>query len=99
MEQILFSGISADQFFLRLERIVEAKISTATTPTKEISDYLSRKDIAALLKISLPTVDQWTKQGLLYCYKMGNRVFYKRQEVERSLHEVMYQKHKKLKQC
>ena len=58
---------------------------------KEPTQYLSRKEVAEMLGIGLVTVSEWTKKGLLQSYKMGNRVFYKRNEVENSLTKVKYQ--------
>jgi len=43
----------------------------------------------------LPTLNDWSKLGRLQSYKMGNRVLYKKHEVENSLHQVATLKFKK----
>ena len=48
---------------------------------------LSRKETSQLLKISLPTLYRWTKDGTLTSYYMGSRVYYKYSEIMESLHK------------
>ena len=56
----------------------EAKAETsANTPEK----FLTRSEVARLLKITLPTLHDWTKKGLLKAYRIGNRIRYKEAEV------------------
>lgn len=52
---------------------------------KEPEEYLSRAEVAQLLKITTATLDRWTEQGKLKRYGLGARIFYKRSEVENSL--------------
>ncbi len=52
---------------------------------KEPEDFLTRKETAALLKISLVTVHQWSNDGILTAYKMGNRTFFSRKEITEKL--------------
>jgi excisionase family DNA binding protein len=47
--------------------------------------FLTRSETADLLRITLPTLHNWTKDGLLPSYKIGGRVLYKRKEVFDSL--------------
>lgn len=55
-------------------------------PEEEI--LLTRKETADKLKISLVTLNDWSKRGLLKSYIIGGRVLYKSKEVEASLGEV-----------
>lgn len=56
----------------------------------QLSDksLLSRKETAALLRISLPTLSDWTKKGLIKSYCIGRKVFYKDNEVNSALAEI-----------
>jgi hypothetical protein len=49
------------------------------------SELLTRQDARKKLKISLPTLADWTKRGLLKSYTIGGRVYYKSDELENSL--------------
>jgi excisionase family DNA binding protein len=46
------------------------------------TEYLTRTEVAEWLKCDLSTVHNWTKKGKLIPYGIGNRVYYKRSEVE-----------------
>ncbi|MCA0960201.1 helix-turn-helix domain-containing protein [Muricauda ruestringensis] len=48
-------------------------------------ELLSRADVAKLLQIDLSTLYNWTKKGTLTSYGIGNRVYYKREEVESAI--------------
>ena len=52
---------------------------------KQPTQYLTRAEVAKLLQIDLSTLHAWTKKGKLNPYGIGNRVYYKRQEVEAAL--------------
>lgn len=52
---------------------------------KEPIELLTREETAKYLKVSLSTLWHWSKKGILLSYGIGNRVYYKRSEVEASL--------------
>ena len=52
---------------------------------KEPEDYLTRKETAKFLKISLVCLHDWCNKGILKPYKMGNRTYFKRKEIETKL--------------
>jgi hypothetical protein len=58
---------------------------TSTSPSEKL---LTRKETADKLKISLVTLNDWTKRGLIQSYIIGGRVLYKDSEIEKSLHQV-----------
>lgn len=95
MGQILFTGITVNDLLLQIEQIIEAKISARPQTENYQSGYLSRKEVATLLKITLPCLHTWTKLGYLKSYKIGARVLYKEAEVIATLEKVSSFKHKK----
>ncbi len=72
-EQIssLFEGLQNQ--LTELKKNFQPKIPT---------EYLTRNELAELLKCDLSTIHNWTKKGKLFPYGIGNRVYYKRSEVE-----------------
>lgn len=54
--------------------------------------YLTRGQVAKLLQISLPTLHEYTKRGLLISYRVGSKVRYKASEIESTLKERNYSK-------
>lgn len=64
-------------------------------PEKQVKDekeeiLLTRKETAVKLNISLPTLNTYTKKGILIGYKVGARVLYRTSEVEKALTEIKY---------
>lgn len=55
---------------------------------------LSRNEAAKYLKISLPTLNVWTKQERVRSYRIGSRVYYKEGELIASLTVIDHQKYK-----
>lgn len=45
-------------------------------------EYLTRSEVAKMLKCDLSTIHNWTKKGKLIPYGLGNRVYYKRTDIE-----------------
>ena len=58
------------------------------SPTNQ-SDYLTRFDVAAMFKISLVTVHNWTQAGVIRAYRLGSRVYFRRSEIETALTEIV----------
>lgn len=52
---------------------------------KKQPEYLTRKEVAKILKVSLVTLSDWNKKGVLKPYRLGNLIRYKRSEIEESL--------------
>ena len=50
--------------------------------SKKPTVYVSRKEASEFLKISLPSLNLYTKQGILIGYRMGGRILYKISEIE-----------------
>lgn len=61
-----------------------AEVITNFQP-KEPAIYMTRNDVALMLSCDLSTIHSWTKKGKLIPYGIGNRVYYKRNEVEAAL--------------
>ncbi|QXP60592.1 helix-turn-helix domain-containing protein [Olleya sp. HaHaR_3_96] len=48
-------------------------------------DLFSRANTAKKLCISLPTLHDWTLEGIIKAYRIGSRVLYKKQDIEDAL--------------
>ena len=57
--------------------------------------YATRIEVAKMLRISLPTLTQYTKDGILKGYRIGRRVLYKQNEVDSVLTEITTSKYKR----
>jgi excisionase family DNA binding protein len=95
MEQIILSGLSLNDLLSSIGKLIDSKLNQAIQPENKTHSYMSRQDVCKLLKITLPTLNDWSKDGKLQSYKIGSRVLYKKDEVENSLHQVASSKFKK----
>ena len=64
-----------------------AEIKKSFEP-KTPTEYLTRAEVAEMLKCDPSTVHNWTKKGKLVKYCLGNRTYYKRSEVEAAIKEI-----------
>ena len=85
-QYLQIEGITADELLSRFEKIENILSGiTAKEPEKQPnSEYLTRYEVAKIFNITLMTVHQWTVKGILNVYKVGNRAYYKRREIEQT---------------
>ena len=62
-----------------------ASLSGSTEPQKQI---LTRQEAAAELTISLPTLHDYTKRGVIKAYRLGYKIRYKREDINRALEQI-----------
>jgi len=55
---------------------------------KEAPKYLSREEVCSLLRISLPTLNTYTRKGILKGSKIGTRVLYLASDVQAALQDA-----------
>ena len=48
-------------------------------------EYVTRKEAAKILKVSLVTISDWNKKRILNPYRLGNLIRYKRSELDKAL--------------
>ena len=77
-----------------METIV--KIPEAADLTQKIPvNYLSRQEVARLLKITLPTLHDYTRTGILKGSRIGSRVLYLESDILESVKEIPVQKYRR----
>jgi excisionase family DNA binding protein len=86
-DAILVNGVTPQQLTETILKGVETQINDLkkTFKPKEPEDFLTRLETAKLLKISLTTVHEWANTGILKMYKLGNRTYFSRKEIESTL--------------
>lgn len=85
MKAIQFIGTHPDALVQELKNALlpelEQRLLVQFQP-KEPTVYLTRKEVCQLLQIDFSTLHRWAKRGKLTAYGIGNRVYYKRKEIE-----------------
>ena len=64
----------------------QSKKKQTTVPIPK-EKYLTRGEVSQFLKISLPTLHRYTKDGILKSYRIVGKVRYKIEDVENALKE------------
>ena len=91
MDNIILSPIQRNELVSEIAHEVISGIKELLgDPQKPVQEdrYITRKETAELLKVSLVTLSHWTKRSILKSYKIGSRVLYKRSEVIDALREI-----------
>jgi excisionase family DNA binding protein len=80
-------GITPQQLTNNILKDVRAELKAIVQnfQPKKQPEYLTRKEVAAILKVSLVTLTDWNKKGILKPYRLGNLIRYKRVEIDQSL--------------
>lgn len=95
MKHLQIENISSNELYNIVKDAIDAAIKNNKTPNEEKDvKYITRKQTAELLGLSLPTLNEYTKRGILQGYRIGSRVRYKKEEVINSLEEIQSIKHR-----
>ncbi len=66
---------------------LRAEMETLTPPQEE-TRYLTRSQVSELLHISLPTLDEYQKHGLITGRRFGRRILFDQAEVKEAVKEI-----------
>lgn len=77
-------GITVRQIYEAFKSL-ESKIEALPNQPTPAPGYLSRQDVAKLLRVSPVTIWDWTNKGFLKAYRLGNKVFYKVAEIDEAM--------------
>ena len=92
---IILQNLTRQDLIDIFEGVLAEKLNELTPPAASETEFLTRKEVAALLRISIPTLHELIKTGKLKGYRIGGRVLFKKTEVEASLEKIESQKYKR----
>jgi excisionase family DNA binding protein len=84
MEAIIPVGVAYAQLLEDVRALVRHEIqhaSVAATAAAPAEELLSIREAAALLGVTVQTVHEWKRRGLLMYHKLGSRSYLKRADV------------------
>jgi excisionase family DNA binding protein len=90
MHNLILTPISVDSLTEKialktLELLEQKNESDQPHQTIDEEEFLTPKETAKLLKISLPTLWRWQKDGKIKCYGIAGTRYYKKSELLESL--------------
>jgi hypothetical protein len=86
MESTILHNVSAEQISSLFEGLQKqlTELKQNFEP-KSPTEYLTRNETAEMLKVDLSTLWLWQKKGKLIPVGLGNRVYYRRSDIESAL--------------
>lgn len=89
MQNLIFSQIPIDELKLVISETVRTEMQkNSISEPKPTTELLTRLETAHILGISLPTLNEWTKQGIIPGYRIASRVRYKRAEILEAVTQI-----------
>ena len=87
MQAIIPIGVEYAQFLNDVRAVVRHELRSGPTPSPEanstapVEELLSIREAAALLGVTVQTVHEWKRRGLLKYHKLASRSYLKRADV------------------
>ena len=86
---ILIRNLTMEELQEMIRSTIKEEIQQASTFKKKETIYLTRKEASTFLKISLPTLNNYTKAGRINGFRIGTRVLYKLEDLELNLNAIV----------
>ena len=89
---MLIQGATMNDLESMMSCLLDKKLADIIESTHKVEgskDGLhKRKDAAKRLQVSLPTLDAWTKAGIINARRIGTRVYYTEKDINDALKKV-----------
>ena len=77
---------------------IENRLIDLSLPKEDVDlKYLSREEVCTILKVSMPTLNTYTKKGIIKGSKIGTRVLYLEADIKSALQDTTSFKYKRLR--
>lgn len=97
MQEILLSQIPINDLRIFIQESVREEMQKISISEPQFTtEFITRKETAIILGISLPTLNDWTKRGLVIGYRIASRVRYKKAEIMESLTQINTLKYRRV---
>ena len=93
----IIESITANELKNLISEAVKEQLENLHPPQPKDPEFLNRKQVADVLGISLVTLNDWTKRGLIPALRIGTRIRYKKAEVFEALKQVETLKYRRAK--
>lgn len=88
MDKMMFTSLSTDDLKSLFKETLKEELAlyfSAEGKVRPNYDMLTMKELCSQLQVSKPTVIAWCRKGILKGHKVGRKVFFKKEEIEKSL--------------
>lgn len=91
---IIIQNVSADELKQLISQTVKEALPHIEQEEKQ-PEYITRKEAARVLQISLVTLDKWSELGYIQKYRVGTRIRFKLSEVNGAMEQVKNLKYRR----
>jgi hypothetical protein len=79
--------VTPEELLQLFNEALDSKIDKILNLQKQApkTEYLSKKETSKLIGVSIGTLDNWSKNGILEPMRIGNRVLYTKQSIDNKL--------------
>lgn len=86
---IILHNVNVQEFYEKIRTTVRDEVSFQLSLIEESNKkFLTRRETATKMRITLPTLNTYTKKGILKGVRFGYRVLYREEDVEIALKEI-----------
>ena len=91
---ILIQSLTPSELENMIGRLLDKKLATLAKPNTDIEQkpkdgLYKRKEAARKLKVSLVTLDNWVKIGIVNARRIGTRIYFTEQDINDALKKVL----------
>jgi excisionase family DNA binding protein len=83
----LIQSLTPEELSETLRSVIREELSLLD-PKETAPRYLSRQEVATLLKISLPTLNEYTRTGIIKGLRIGSRVLYDEANIREAVKDI-----------
>jgi excisionase family DNA binding protein len=83
----LIQNLTPEELSETLRSVIREEFSLIS-PKEITPKYRSRQEVADLLKISLPTLNEYTRTGIIKGSRIGSRVLYSEEAIKNAIKDI-----------
>ena len=91
----ILQSITPEDLKALISQAISEQLDKLPAPPSLPTKYLSRKEVCKELHITLPTLNYYTKSGIIKGYKFGRRILYKQTDITDALKQIQSIKYRR----
>ena len=90
----LFVAMPFDEFQELIQKTIKNELKNFSIIPQQIQsdELLNIEEAGALLHVSKVTIHKWKKKNLIQAYRIGRKIYFKRQELIEAIDPTMFKK-------
>jgi len=90
-KSILIENTSLEELVNEIEEMIKRAIEKSESSTQDNSEqFITRKEASEMLQVTYVTLRSWHKKNVLKAHSIGNRVYYKTEDIQKAMQPNYY---------